>query len=243
MEFPTSPRSPRFVTSVLDLRNVDEEWRSHVTALVNDDSAAVNSFALLALVLRQIRRRVNEITRQCCNVLDVSLFGVTSLFIEILEAVDRQGHFPHVYMDSETVRRSKILERQKFMVLEIDDHYRSYKEMFHNAGRALERLRNVAKPQGEYPSSQDRDMLSAEESKYEDCEIALCWSLYKLHFQVLLFLDSYSRLFEHLLKQASKTDVSYFFIFFLGGGDIGQYTTFYVTTHIMMMDFKKVIRK
>lgn len=209
MEFP-SPRLPRFVTSVLDTHNIDEQWRSHVTALVNDTSgsAAVNTFALLALLLRQIRRRVNEITRQCCNVLDNSLFGVTSLFVEILEAVDVQGQCPHVYMDSETVRRSKILERQKFMVLEIDDHYRSYKEMFHNAGRALERLRNAAKPQGEYPSSQDRDMLSAEESKYEDYEIALCWALYKIHFQVLLLLDSYSRLFEHLQKQASKADVS-----------------------------------
>jgi hypothetical protein len=198
------------VTSVLDLQSIDEQWRSHVTALVNDTSgsAAVNTFALLALLLRQIGRRVNEMTKECCNVLDNSLFGVTTLFHDILEAVDMQGHCPHVYMDSETVRRSKILERQKFMVLEIDDHYRSYKEMFHNASRALERLRSAAKPQGEYPSSQDRDMLSTEESKYEDCEIALCWALYKLHFQVLLLLDSYSRLFEHLQKQASKADVS-----------------------------------
>ena len=191
------------------MHGIDEDWRSHVTALVNDanGSVAVNTFALLALLLRQIRRRVNDITRQCCNVLDNSLFGVTSLFIEILEALDVQGHCPYVYMDSETVRRSKILERQKFMVLEIDDHYRSYKEMFQSAGRALERLKSAAKPQGEYPPSHDREMLSADESKYEDCEISLCWALYKLHFQVLLFLDSYSRLFEHLQKQASKADV------------------------------------
>ena len=207
-EFLASPRLPIFVTSVLDTHHIDEQWTSHVTALVSDTtgSTAVNTFALLALLLRQMRRRVNEITRQCCNVLDNSLFGVTSLFIEILEALDVQGHCPHVYMDSETVRRSKILERQKFMVLEIDDHYRSYKEMYHNSVRALERLRNVSKPQGEYPSSQDT--LSVEESKYEECEIALCWALYKLHFQVLLFLDCYSRLFEHLQKQASKADVS-----------------------------------
>lgn len=197
------------------MQNIDEQWRSHVISLVNDTtgSAAVNTFALLALLLRHIRCKVNDITRQCCNVLDNSLFGVTTLFTDILEALDIQGNCPHVYMDSETVRRFKILERQKFMVLEIDDHYRSYKEMFHNAERALERLRAAAKPQGEYPSSHDRDMLSAEESKYEDYEIALCWALYKLHFQVLLFLDSYSRLFEHLHKQTSKADVSTWSLF------------------------------
>ena len=211
------------MTTLLDTQNIDEQWRSHVTALINHDtsgSVSVNTFALLALLLRQIRRKVNETTRQCCNVLDNSLFGVTSLFVEILEFLDVQGHCPHVYLDSETVRRSNILERQKFMVLEIDDHYRSYKEMLRSAGRALERLRSVAKPQGEYPPSQDRDMLSAEESKYEDCEIALCWALYKLHFQVLLFLDSYSRLFDHLQKQASKADVSSF-IFILKKCDLG----------------------
>lgn len=135
MDFPSS-RQPRFVTSVLDTHNIDEQWKLHVIALVNDTSgsAAVNTLALLALLLRQTRRRVNVLTKECCNVLDNSLFGVTSLFVEILEALDVEGHCPYVYMDTETVRRSKMLERQKFMVLEIDDHFRSYKEMYHNTG-------------------------------------------------------------------------------------------------------------
>lgn len=84
----------------------------------------------------------------------------------------------------------------------------SLKHLCFSTGRALDRLKTAAKPQGEYPSSQDRDTLSAEESKYEDCEIALCWALYKLHFQVLLFLDSYSRLLEHLQNQTCKAEVS-----------------------------------
>lgn len=200
------------MTSIIHCHDVDIKWQSHVTTLINDTtgSSAVNSFALMALLLRHIRNKVTDITRQCCNVLDNSLFGVTSLFVEILEALDIHGHCPYVYLDSEVVRRSKILERLKFMILEIDDHYRSYKEMLHNASRALERLRNVDKRDHSPLQDKETSTSSLEESKYDDCEIALCWALYKLHFQVLLVLDSYSRSFEYLQKQANKYDVSCF---------------------------------
>lgn len=204
-----SPHLPRVVTSVFEVDGIDEKWKLHVTSLVNDanGSVAVNTFTLLALLFRHIRRKVNDLTRECCNILDNNLFAVTSLFLEILESLDSQGNCPQVFIDSEAVRRSKILEKQKFMALEIDDHYRSYKEMLYNASRSLERLKETTKRRREHPTVSEDDMVSKEGSNYEDFEVSLCWALYKLHFQVLLFLDSCGRLFEYVQRQCHKFEV------------------------------------
>merc|ERR1719411_394119 len=101
-------------------------------------------------------------------------------------------------MDRDMVNMEK---RIKFNVLEIQENFENYVDKKDTTWSCLEGLKAHAKlvSLGE---SMDRDMVNMETDQVE-----LCRFLYKLHFQQLLLLESYTKLLQLLSGAASSSGV------------------------------------
>ncbi|XP_077984034.1 protein furry homolog-like [Glandiceps talaboti] len=172
---------------------VEEVWRYHVNSVMSDSNAscAVNTFHIFAKLYAVTRRRFCNLTRESCTYLSDRLRGIATQFLNMLELLLTQAECPHVYTDTETMLACKLLERHKFVVLEIQEHYETYINKRDTTVECLDNLKSSLKMQ----------TLASPDEIFVQTELCRC--LYKLHFQLLMLFESYSKLIN-LLNTASK---------------------------------------
>ncbi|XP_054710198.1 protein furry-like [Uloborus diversus] len=199
----TSPSFSPFVGIHLPAgsEDVDDLWRSHVRELMADatGNVAANTYQTLSRLFKEVFRRVTRLTRECCQLISQmdAFRRVASHFLTML---DCQVECPFIYIDPEIMLH---LERHKFCVLEIQEHWETFLEKQEHTMECMDSLRSAFKLEqlGE----------TIPEGTIEEHRIDLCRCLYKLHFQLLLLLESYAKLLQHLsagVQQAHIVDLS-----------------------------------
>eukprot|EP00058_Branchiostoma_floridae_P025946 XP_002611436.1 hypothetical protein BRAFLDRAFT_117220 [Branchiostoma floridae] len=117
----------------------------------------------------------------------------------MLELLVSQAECPHIFTDTETILSCKLLERHKFAVLEIQEHYDTYICKRDATVECLDKIKESLK----------RQSLGEEAGgNGEQQQIELCRHLYKLHFQLLLLFQSYSKLVKLLSTAANAPQVT-----------------------------------
>ncbi|XP_078684764.1 protein furry homolog-like isoform X1 [Branchiostoma floridae x Branchiostoma belcheri] len=201
----TSPHFSSLTSEFLPISmdEIEEVWLTHVGLILSDNNGtcAVNTFQLFARLYRITRRRFYNLTRECCNYLGDKLRGIASQFLNMLELLVSQAECPHIFTDTETILSCKLLERHKFAVLEIQEHYDTYICKRDATVECLDKIKESLK----------RQSLGEEAGgNGEQQQIELCRHLYKLHFQLLLLFQSYSKLVKLLSTAANAPQVTDF---------------------------------
>ncbi|XP_068703466.1 protein furry homolog-like isoform X2 [Montipora foliosa] len=202
------------VTEVtLDSRDEAEKlWTEHVASIVKDTTGviAVNTFSLFSHLYKSTSKKFYSLTRECCNYLAGDKFRhVTQHFSNTLEFLMSRGECPFVCIDTETLNQTKLLERHKFNVLELDSHFANY---VHRSERTMECLDDVkfALKRSSVGSHLDEaeTRITVEPEKQELRQVQLCRCMYKTHFQFLLLCSAYARLLESLVQAAHEAKVN-----------------------------------
>ncbi|XP_028968950.1 protein furry [Galendromus occidentalis] len=179
-------------------------WRSNVRQLMTaatEASAGANVYRTLGRLLKQCFRKVTELTRECCNHLNNSdnFKKITTNFTSILDVLANQAEPPFIHIDPELLSSSRSLERLKFLVLEVQEHFETFLEKREHNLEYMDALRSAMKLEsiGEEIS----------EEMLDETKLDLCRGLYKLHFQALLLVDSYNKVLSHLTNSINHTQI------------------------------------
>merc|ERR1712142_162749 len=172
--------------------DVEENWRQHVHTVMNSSSQdnLLHTFALFARLFRDLRTKTVGLTEDSC----VFLSRDESVLSGVPDC-------PHVWCDFNLLGDPRLTERIKFNVLEIQENFENYVDKKDTTMSCLEGLKAHAK------------LLSLGESldsctNMESDQVELCRFLYKLHFQQLLLLESYTKLLQLLSGAASSSGVT-----------------------------------
>merc|ERR550532_958961 len=189
--------------------DVEENWRSHVQTLMTSSSQdnLLHTFALFARLFRDLRGKTVGLTEDSCTFLSrdesafsVQLNGAVTQFKTLLGVLSRVPDCPHVWCDFNLLGDPRLTERIKFNVLEIQENFENYVDKKDTTLACLEGLKAHVK------------LVSLGEN-VESCvnmegdQVELCRYLYKLHFQQLLLLESYTKLLQLLSGAASSSGV------------------------------------
>ncbi|KAL9973951.1 hypothetical protein ACROYT_G020474 [Oculina patagonica] len=196
-----------------DSRDEPEKlWTAHVGSMVKDTLGvvAVNTFSLFCCLYKSTRRKFYSLTRECCNYLVEDRFrDVAQHFSNSLEFLVSRGECPFVCIDTETLNRTKLLERHKFAVLELHSHFSSYVQKSERTLECLDDVKLAVKRSSVGSHHEEPETrLSPNPENHEMRQVQLCRCLYKAHFQFLLFCSTYARLLESLVQAAREAEVN-----------------------------------
>merc|ERR1712121_625070 len=129
------------------------------------------------------------------------LKGCVKQFQTLLGVLPGVPECPHVWCDFNLLGDPRLTERIKFNVLEIQENFENYVDKKDTTLSCLEGLKAHAKllSLGESLDSTANNM--------ESDQVELCRFLYKLHFQQLLLLESYTKLLQLLSGAAGSSGV------------------------------------
>ena len=196
-------------TSGDDIENL---WSDHVTSVVKDTTGiiAVNTYPIFAALYKVTSRKFYSLTRECCNYLEEKLRDVSTHFSNTLEFLVARGDCPYVCIDTETLSKTHMLDKQKFVVLELQEHYHNYNEKRQKTIECLDGIKMALKRSSVGSHQDDPAPRHIESMTHEQRQVRLSWCLYRLHFQFILFCGSYARLVEMLSDavQGAKAKVS-----------------------------------
>ncbi|OQR78358.1 protein furry-like [Tropilaelaps mercedesae] len=146
-------------------------------------------------------RKVSELTRECCGYLSTSdtFKKITVNFTTILDVLANQAEPPFIHIDPELLGSARALERLKFLVLEVQEHFETFLDKREHALEHMDALRSATKLEaiGE----------EMNEELMDETRLDLCRALYKLHFQTLLLVDSYNKALSHLASSINHTQI------------------------------------
>merc|ERR1712227_1103414 len=189
--------------------DVEENWRAHVQTLMTSSSQdnLLHTFALFARLFRDLRSKTVNLTEDSCTFLSKEesgfseqMKGAVNQFQTLLSVLSGVPDCPHVWCDFNLLGDPRLTERIKFNVLEIQENFDNYVDKKDTTWSCLEGLKAHAK------------LVSLGES-IDSCvnmdgdQVELCRFLYKLHFQQLLLLESYTKLLQLLSGAAGSSAV------------------------------------
>ncbi|XP_067086162.1 protein furry homolog-like isoform X6 [Osmerus mordax] len=213
-EIQASPPPSPFLSAILaafqPVAYDDEEdaWRCHVNQMLSDSdgSSAVYTFHVFSRLFQSMQRKFGSITHSSVRFLGERLQRMGNQFLSSLEVMTSQSQCPTVLLDAETLVSCGLLETLKFSVLELQEHLDTYNSKREAAEQWLE---NCRKTFGDKDSSQH---ASTQAQHMENlAELELCRRLYKLHFQLLLLFQAYSKLISRvdtIKREAEVTNMS-----------------------------------
>ena len=73
-----------------------------------------------------MQARQLSITNECCHYLAPSIVDLASRIKETAAAFDADLTLPYVYMDTETLARGRVLEKQRTIVVELQQLLEAY---------------------------------------------------------------------------------------------------------------------
>ncbi|GAB6027284.1 hypothetical protein CHUAL_001566 [Chamberlinius hualienensis] len=183
----------------------DIAWRQYFHNIISDTSGSLVplSYILFTKAFKDLRQKVSVITQECCKVLAAlatppSVMGQFMTMLEALKAVE----CPQVHIDAEAVIVCRLVEKLKFCVLELQEHFDTFAEKKEHTLECLDGIHGTLKLQSLNESS---------EVPLEEQQLDLCRCLFKLHFQLLLLFDNFCKmvgLLTSAVKQSQVTDMS-----------------------------------
>lgn len=175
----------------------EESWRLHIHGLLNiTPSSPLHLFHLLHRIIKDLLRKSVCFTREAFHFLSESGASVDNLVHQLASLTDTlalHGDPPLVWFCPEKVAGSRLTEALKFGMLELKEHLDTYLDRKDHAAECVDGLKGVIQ------QIQHRDI--------EECVLDLGRALYKLHFQLLLLLESANKMFSVLCATASDNQL------------------------------------
>jgi hypothetical protein len=200
--------SPHVIQPQSMSNDVEDQWNSHFSLLMNDStgSASSQSYQILSRIFQETFKKVIHLTRESCELLphtSEQYRAITSRFLNLLDIIASQIEFPFVFVDPNLFTSvPQLLERHRLGVLEIQEHWETFNEKKEHLLECLDSIRKFIK------------LETLGEHIHSDCNIVnlrsdLCKCLYKMHFQLLLLIESYLKLVSVLNSTANNSLVIY----------------------------------
>uniref|UniRef100_A0A0B7AGE7 Protein furry C-terminal domain-containing protein n=1 Tax=Arion vulgaris TaxID=1028688 RepID=A0A0B7AGE7_9EUPU len=194
----SSQASPAFSQLSILLPNlqadeIEDAWRVHVAKVMVESSLSHigKTCQIFPRLFRELRKRLTIMTKEAGYYISKTenLKVITSQILQVMDVVHQQLDCPFFYSESDVLLGSRLVDRHRFCVLEIQECFETYSMRKDQAEQSLEILKSSIKQQslgdgGSY-------ILGGEEQQLE-----LCQRLYKLIFQLVLLFESYLKLLD-----------------------------------------------
>ncbi|XP_061136619.1 protein furry homolog isoform X5 [Syngnathus typhle] len=179
--------------------DAEEAWRAHLSQLASDSdgSCAVYTFHVFCCLFQSIQSRFSSLTSDAVSYLNDGLKGLGAKFLRSSQMLTTCAECPLLLIDADTVMSYGLLEKMKFSVLELQEYLDTYNSKKEATVTWLSSCKAA------FPQSPD-STASAREQK----QLELCQRLYKLHFQLLLLFQSYTKLVEQVYAVSSHPKLS-----------------------------------
>jgi hypothetical protein len=183
---------------------VDRAWREHVHEVVSDgcDARAVRTFLLFPRLFNDTRTLLSNLTSDVCVCLAKhdSLKEInTQLYL--LKDMMCDMECPLVYCNLEALESSHMIERHRFLLLELHECYGTYLMRKDQTLEALEQLKSMDKREG----GAESPTAGLKQRQH------LVGCVYRVHFQMLQIFDCYCKLvsaFSHAARSTRIMDLS-----------------------------------
>ncbi|XP_033646304.1 protein furry homolog-like isoform X1 [Asterias rubens] len=189
---------------------VEEAWRVHVDNVMRDQSGwcAVHTFHVFTQLYKVMQQRFCNLTREACNYLGDKLRDIALQFLSTLDLLTTHAECPYVYIDTETLITCRLLEKHKYCVIELHEHYDTYISKRDLTVECLDSIKSSLKMQS--LGSQDMNGPSGDEQDltHINNQIELCRRLYRLYFQLRMLFDSYCKLIHSLSSARQALQVT-----------------------------------
>lgn len=190
---------------------LEKMWNDHVVSVIKDTTGvtAVHTYPIFAALYKVTSRKFYSLTRECCNYLEENLKDVSTHFSNTLEFLVARGDCPYVCVDTQTLAKTHMLDKQKFVVLELQEHYQNYIEKRQKTIDCLDGIKMALKRSSVGSHHDEPTPRHHESMTHEQRQVRLSWCLYRMHFHFILFCGTYAKLLEMLSEavQDAKTEV------------------------------------
>ncbi|XP_063413170.1 protein furry-like isoform X1 [Mytilus trossulus] len=195
-----------FMYLTIQTDEVEETWKSHVAKVMSESSAllTLNTTHIFPKLYKELRRRLDTMTKEACYYIAKtdSLKHIATQLRQVLDMTFLHMECPFFFCDSETLTGSRVLEKHKFNLLEIQECLDTYGLRKDQAEQSLELIKSTIKQQslGDGGTS---TAVSNEEQKLD-----LCRRLYSLIFQLILLFENYVKLMDIFRSLEGSPQVS-----------------------------------
>ena len=186
--------------------DIEEGWRNHVQKVIEEanNQTILITFVSFGKLFDELKNKTCVITQD--SVVQLSkekvafsqdLVNITTEQLQNLtDILSEDIAYPHVWCDLEAATGSqRLIERLKFTILEIQENLDNFSDKKDFALECLDAIKTHQKLVSLGEQMTDYDMTN------EPLDLVRC--LYKLHFQLLLLLESFGKLLR-LISQSNQ---------------------------------------
>ncbi|XP_021378295.1 protein furry-like isoform X2 [Mizuhopecten yessoensis] len=173
---------------------VEEAWKSHMGRIMSGSSATLmlNTTQIFPRLYKELRRRLDTMTKESSYYIakTESLKQIATYFRQLLDTMFIHIDCPYFFTDSDTLSGSRVADRHKFNVLEMQECFETYCMRKDQAEQSLESIKSSIKQQS-LGDGGNSVVGCSEEQKLD-----LCRKLYRLIFQLVQLFENYIKLME-----------------------------------------------
>ncbi len=193
---------------IADKNEIEEGWRNHVQTVIEkaNNVTILVTFVGFGKLFDDLKSKTCVITQDSAVELSKEKVAFSQDLVKttteqlqnLTDILSEDIPYPHVWYDFENAGGARLIERIKFTILEIQENLDNYVDKKDFALECLDAMK----------AHQKLVSLGEQMSDYnmESEPMDLCRVLYKLHFQLLLLLESFGKLLR--LISASHQDLT-----------------------------------
>ncbi|XP_073975779.1 microtubule binding protein furry isoform X3 [Rhodnius prolixus] len=173
----------------------EEAWRTHIQSLVaHVPTSPLHLFHLLYRVVKDVIKRSISVSREACHSLSEISLGenLATHLANLTEFLSLECEPPIVWFSPDKVASSHLADTLRFGMLELQEHLETFLDKKRQASECIESLKVTLKLQENADMSVVLDMGR---------------SLYKLHFQLVLLLESANKMYCALNTTAQENSL------------------------------------
>ncbi|XP_039287310.1 protein furry [Nilaparvata lugens] len=190
--------------------DAEEVWSSQLLNLFSlaPSSSPLHHFHLLRRVIKDVLRKSMCLTREACHYLAESCEHAACLVSQLGQLTDTlasHGEPPLVWFSADRVAASRLVDAVRFGMLELKEHLDTFLDKKELTAECMDTVKVCLKRE---VREQDREeSTSSSRPTLEDAALDLGRACYKLHFQLLLLLESANKMFTVLSTTAQENEL------------------------------------
>ncbi|XP_024082202.1 protein furry isoform X2 [Cimex lectularius] len=173
----------------------EEAWRTHIHSLVSHiPTSPLHLYHLLYRVIKDVVKKSLLSTREACHILNelAHAEGICSHFLTLAEVLGTECDPPIVWFSPDRIANPRLTEKLRFSMLELQEHIETFLDKKELAGECIENFKVSMKLQD------NTELINA---------IEMGKALYKMHFQLVLLLESANKIYTILTTTADENQL------------------------------------
>lgn len=191
--------------------DAEEVWSSQLLNLFSlAPSSPLHHFHLLRRVIKDVLRKSMCLTREACHYLSESCDQAQCLVSQLGQLTDTlasHGEPPLVWFSADRVAASRLVDAVRFGMLELKEHLDTFLDKKELTAECMDAVKVCLKREGRDESEREGASSSGSRPTLEDAALDLGRACYKLHFQLLLLLESANKMFTVLCTTAQENEL------------------------------------